>query len=576
MPDVEVSQLNQDAVLWMAIGRDIYGQPVVSNEPRQLKVQWNNVRQEALDAKGNTISIDAIVVTDVDIKVGSVMWLGKIDDLVGTSPAQPVQDAMQVQTFNATLDLKGRATRRTAKLMRFRDTLPIQSVDILPPPPPPPPAPTGMLPVFSTSQLTVLGYMLSPRTIDPLTANNQWYLYAAGGMTCYVADSGKRRFYITGGNSQYYTPAAGQLNNGEQLIEIEETSWSPTVAGAIRASFVGVTRRAAIYGSNPGFPIPYQIGQSSFDGINLYWEYFNQYNVTASDYPTLGYSVRNGDGTWTPYGAFYVGPGVAQGSKKVSAYSFLAPAYFAKQYLGGNRLLAGAGQQSGNDNCSRGPGIWSVQMPGPSQPLNTPLTSTPLMFFPKAGGMARDTYYSCPGVDLLGADWTVRLPQTLSSDQDWFGTSPTAVWLRSNTHEGVLIAGNVAAPGCVTWYGNAQYPAPGNGQPVLLDPDQPGVRGSHAGYFDASNPVGDVRIPRCAIFDPADLALVMLGQKDPSTIVPTQVFDPRGAPFGFSQIPHQEAIGGMCADPVDPTIFYVNITDAYDSGLPLFAKVQLA
>ena len=76
-----------------------------------------------MDRQGNTVAIDAEVVTVEDVPVGSVMWLGGLDDLPGTAMV-PEEDAMQVITVPVTPDIKGRFKSRTLMLMRMKDTMP--------------------------------------------------------------------------------------------------------------------------------------------------------------------------------------------------------------------------------------------------------------------------------------------------------------------------------------------------------------------------------------------------------------------------------------------------------------------
>ena len=109
-------------MLWEISSRDELGEPTL-DAAIEIKVRWVSKKSEALDPQGNTIAIDATVVTVRNIPIGSIMWKGGLDDLAGTS-VTPDDDLMQVVTNNETPDLKARATRRTVGLIRFRDALP--------------------------------------------------------------------------------------------------------------------------------------------------------------------------------------------------------------------------------------------------------------------------------------------------------------------------------------------------------------------------------------------------------------------------------------------------------------------
>lgn len=109
---------HQKAVLWAANGFDNYGEPKVHG-PVEIAVRWEEEGQEALDAQGNNIAIDASVVVDREIPVGSIMWLGRLRDV-----ADPPVNLNQVVSFNKIPDVKGRTFRRTALLIRYSDALP--------------------------------------------------------------------------------------------------------------------------------------------------------------------------------------------------------------------------------------------------------------------------------------------------------------------------------------------------------------------------------------------------------------------------------------------------------------------
>lgn len=124
MPPPETFCRHQKAVLWARTGTDDYGQPIVA-APVEIDVRWDGpTRREVLDAQGNTIAIDAEVSCIQTIKVGSVMWLGKLTDWYGTGSAGTEVGLMEVKLYREVPDIKGREIRRTVSLMRLNDTLP--------------------------------------------------------------------------------------------------------------------------------------------------------------------------------------------------------------------------------------------------------------------------------------------------------------------------------------------------------------------------------------------------------------------------------------------------------------------
>ena len=122
MPSIETADRHQKAVYWAANGFDDYGEPKV-DAAIDLNVRWENVDMETVDVKGNTIAIDAVVVIDRVIPVGSIFWEGQLSDIPGTSNV-PAADFRQVVKFSSIPDIKGRNIRRLVYLRRLSDELP--------------------------------------------------------------------------------------------------------------------------------------------------------------------------------------------------------------------------------------------------------------------------------------------------------------------------------------------------------------------------------------------------------------------------------------------------------------------
>ncbi len=121
MPSPESSDRKQKAVLWAATaatGFGDYGGHKVS-DPIEIKVRWEERKRESVDANGNTIAVDATVVVDRVIGVGSIVWLGKKVDV-----ASPPVNLKQVVAYQEVPDVKGRKIRRTVLLTRYSDELP--------------------------------------------------------------------------------------------------------------------------------------------------------------------------------------------------------------------------------------------------------------------------------------------------------------------------------------------------------------------------------------------------------------------------------------------------------------------
>lgn len=123
MPAPETNARHQKAVIWPALGYDTDGRVKVG-APEEITVRWVTHRGEATDGLGHTISLDARVVVNQEVRVGSVMWLGCLADWVGTGSGGDDSELHRVVRFNHTKDIKGRAIRRTCDLRRESDSLP--------------------------------------------------------------------------------------------------------------------------------------------------------------------------------------------------------------------------------------------------------------------------------------------------------------------------------------------------------------------------------------------------------------------------------------------------------------------
>lgn len=121
MPAVEVAGLVQVAVLWRLWSLDSRGQKRV-REPEEIKVRWQDRSGVGVGSvvDGGTDTIDATVVVGEDVPLGSILWLGRLEEW---NPGE-AQELMEAVGKVVTPDLKGRNIRRTITLRRYRDSLP--------------------------------------------------------------------------------------------------------------------------------------------------------------------------------------------------------------------------------------------------------------------------------------------------------------------------------------------------------------------------------------------------------------------------------------------------------------------
>lgn len=121
MPTLESTALPQSAVLWPFAGYDSYGQPAVESAvelspDNQDGVRWVEGVTEQISPEGTLVAASDTVHVNRSrvITVGSIMWLGALADV-----PSPITNHREVIGVNATLDIKGRATKRNVTLQKI-------------------------------------------------------------------------------------------------------------------------------------------------------------------------------------------------------------------------------------------------------------------------------------------------------------------------------------------------------------------------------------------------------------------------------------------------------------------------
>lgn len=131
MPPLETTGRFQTAVLWELKSHDSHGRPTVY-DPVEIKVEWNARTSRNRSNQTSSQGVEATVVVDRKIALGSVMWLGKLVDWKGVRPDSDSEEVMQVVEYHRTPDIRGREVRQTVELTRFREAWPPStSVDLL-------------------------------------------------------------------------------------------------------------------------------------------------------------------------------------------------------------------------------------------------------------------------------------------------------------------------------------------------------------------------------------------------------------------------------------------------------------
>lgn len=122
MPPLQICALHQRCILWEKTGRNSRGEVIVTDLPLEIDCRWEWGQSEMIDPAGTTVAVDAMVVVDRRIEIGSQMWLGLMKDLPpGTSFVDQPNELMWVAVYYEIPDDKGREFFRTVGLRRLRD-----------------------------------------------------------------------------------------------------------------------------------------------------------------------------------------------------------------------------------------------------------------------------------------------------------------------------------------------------------------------------------------------------------------------------------------------------------------------
>ena len=128
MPSLEQLDLAQTALLWPAYGWDYHGQPrydadgePIVGPPEEIEARFSIKQAEMVDPKGNSIVVQSTAVVDRRVREGSLLWIGTLDDWLGTGSAGDDNELYEVRAYAESPDLKNRYVRRTVGLMRYRN-----------------------------------------------------------------------------------------------------------------------------------------------------------------------------------------------------------------------------------------------------------------------------------------------------------------------------------------------------------------------------------------------------------------------------------------------------------------------
>ena len=119
MPRLMTSKLKQKATYWAAGATSTSTGKKKVAAAVEIDCRWEDGQSDALNGSGEAIRLDATVVVDRDVAVGSLFWLGEKADWSAS-----VGGLYEAVTFSDTPDIRGKHFRKVVGLIRYNDKLP--------------------------------------------------------------------------------------------------------------------------------------------------------------------------------------------------------------------------------------------------------------------------------------------------------------------------------------------------------------------------------------------------------------------------------------------------------------------
>lgn len=131
MPAPGRAYLWQRACWWSPTAFDPFGVRLRQERSTEIACKWQWTEGEATAADGEKVKTDATVNVEVDVPVGSFLWLGSQDELAasvtGTGEGDevvPDEGITQVVNVKRGYDLRGNLNTIQLSLMRYTRELP--------------------------------------------------------------------------------------------------------------------------------------------------------------------------------------------------------------------------------------------------------------------------------------------------------------------------------------------------------------------------------------------------------------------------------------------------------------------
>ena len=122
----EIYGRNQTAVLWDFAGTyDEDGFPRCY-APVEITVQWKTSRRLVNTTNQGKVALSAEAIVAQKVSLHSIMWLGEYTDFLGSGSGSGLDDPElhEVVTYSEEKDLRGRHTRRSIGLVKWRQDPP--------------------------------------------------------------------------------------------------------------------------------------------------------------------------------------------------------------------------------------------------------------------------------------------------------------------------------------------------------------------------------------------------------------------------------------------------------------------
>ena len=255
------------------------------------------------------------------------------------------------------------------------------------------------------------------------------------------------------------------------------------------------------------------------------WNLRDWYNVSGADQDSLGWSEPDMSGA---VGVWHIGSrdDAAFHNARTSNYLLQAPVDFADEYLGGKTVIAGNHRPAGAFGGSQGPTLFAT---APWDDGNPPaagqeLAAQALLYYTENIACTNNDFAQC------------AFPGYRASD-DWGG----GAWVESGGMTAVLIFGRKGL-------GDNCYGIPGEDCPSSLCTTSKGWN-------------SDPYEPQILFYDPAELAAVATGDRDPWDVAPYAVFRPVPEVFDADC-----AIFGSVAYDEENQLIYVTESGAGEFG----------